>query len=148
MLCWYDPVSSCFLLVKKSVQLLVSSLLFPQSDCWCQFCPSRGRCTFVRAAPTVHRGGVMLQDALCCSSGLFQQVLIASAGCSTVPLYVLVSQWIGSGGWTLERRLSSIDSLPHSGFVLFICILVCPLSSVIKLSSLHVLSWPQRQVLF
>lgn len=36
-----------------------------------------------QTVPTVHRSRFMLQDALCCSSGLFQQVLSASAGCFT-----------------------------------------------------------------
>lgn len=73
----------------------------------------------------MHRGGVMLQDALCCSSGLFQQVLTASAGCFTVPLYVLVFQWMG--GMKAGKEVESID---RSVFVLFLSQIVLSLLCV------------------
>ncbi|KAE8287989.1 hypothetical protein D5F01_LYC14049 [Larimichthys crocea] len=59
----------------------------------------------------------VLQDALCCSLDLFQQVLAASAGCFTVPLYVPVFRWMSEGGegWkgVSHKVLNASSSLPE-----------------------------------
>lgn len=80
-------------------------------------CLRIGRYTFVRLSlpslfPTVHRGGVMLQDALCWGLGLFQQVPSASAGCFMVPLYVHGFYWIRGGAgeeaeWAPEKNFNA-----------------------------------------
>lgn len=49
----------------------------------------------------VHRGGVVLQDALCCSPGLFQQVVAASQ----LPAFVSVCTGDeGDDGWAAFIR--------------------------------------------
>ncbi len=60
----------------------------------------------------------MLQDALCCRLGLFQQVLTASAGSFMVPLYVLVVLWMEWMKAGKEIEFHRLGSLPHSVFVL------------------------------
>lgn len=146
MLCWYDPcfvllsagynvcTVACVLSSVPSVRLLVSVLSEQRKVSFCQGCSHSAQRWFYAAGCSLLQLRPVPTGPHCLCRLLYSPAL-----CPCLPVDWEWGDESWKGGWV------PLDSLSHSGFVLFICVVVCPLSSVIKLSSLHVLSWPQRQ---